>query len=158
MTYHGWDSHRRGGVFGASDDTERITQDDWDANRTAQYEQAVANHHAATGQVYDVADEHGAITPGDTTVPEYDFRCDMTPAPNGPPWNGFDTFLRRAVMVAGFIILWTVIVMGVLTGAAIFHAVNNITDPGAAVVTTGDNPPATVDVLPDGECIGEVPC
>jgi hypothetical protein len=43
----------------------------------------------------------------------------------GPSWNGFDTFLRRGVMIAAFVILWTFIVVSLFTMGAILNAVHD---------------------------------
>jgi hypothetical protein len=42
-----------------------------------------------------------------------------------PPWNGFDTILRRTVMLGAAILIWVTIAFGVIGASAIISAVHN---------------------------------
>jgi hypothetical protein len=58
----------------------------------------------------------------------------------GPTWNGFDTFLRRALMIAANIVLWSILVMSLLVGlfgAAIIHNLTNNSGSSTAVYDPG---------------------
>ena len=74
--------------------------------------------------------------------------------PNTPPWRGIDTFLRRGVMAGAFVVLWTMIVVGVLAGAAIVNAVNNLGD--TSTVEQTELPPGT-ELFPDCDPTGSNP-
>lgn len=56
-------------------------------------------------------------------------------------WNGFDTFLRRGVMIGALILIWCTIALGVVAGSAVnsfMHNVNSVVN--APNVTTTDMP------------------
>jgi hypothetical protein len=46
--------------------------------------------------------------------------------PQRPPWNGFDTFLRRTAMTGAVILLWGTIILGLLGASYVASVVHNI--------------------------------
>lgn len=57
-----------------------------------------------------------------------------------PPWNKFDTFLRRAAMIGVVLLVWTTIVAGTVASSFIISNVTNThtTDVPAVDTWTGD--------------------
>jgi hypothetical protein len=45
---------------------------------------------------------------------------------NRPSWNGFDTFLRRAAMIGGVILIWVAIALSILGASAVVSVVHNV--------------------------------
>lgn len=83
--------HEDSGANGVSDETERIHY-----NRP---------YVASRGHMDDLAKRYEA---------EGDVAIENVAIDSRPPWNFFDTFLRRAAMMGAVVLLWTVIVVGLL--------------------------------------------
>lgn len=78
------------------------------------------------------------------------------PAPATPPWGGFDTFLRRSLMIVANILLWglfVTIVAAVIGGAAVISNLTgdtgdtgtfapHVVDNNGPCDPTGENPDA----------------
>jgi len=79
-----------------------------------------------------------------------DFTPALSSGPTSPPWNGFDTFLRRGVMIAAFIVLWVSVAAGltlVVGGAAVL---SHLSDTSTS--TTDVNTPAGDPAYPFPSC------
>jgi hypothetical protein len=72
----------------------------------------------------------------------------MLEGPNTPPWNGFDTFLRRALMIGGNIVVWAAIVMSVLLALGSGYLLSKVGSDGAAVTPPSYEQPSA-DCNPD---------